>query len=237
MTNSPKALSLKIEETSIPFVKIFEIMENVLGDKQLPSVSAIVENISKKDKKNEPYQILISTILSLRTKDEVTYPASDRLFKQAGNPRDMLNLSAETIEKIIFPVGFYKTKSRNILKISKILMDRYNGGVPQEREPLLELPGVGLKTANLVLSLAYNLPYICVDIHVHRISNRLGWINTKNPNESEAILHRILPLENRARVNELMVLFGQNICRPTSPFCSRCPLSKECPRKDVTRNR
>ena len=184
-------------------------------------------------KDNDPFKVLVSTLLSLRTKDGTTKKASLNLFKQADTPKKLSLLSEEEIEKLIYPVGFYKTKAKNLKKISKILIDKYSSRVPDKLEELLALPNVGRKTANLVLSKGYNKAAICVDIHVHRISNRLGLVKTKNPKETEFELMRILPKKYWIEYNDLLVPFGQNICRPISPFCSKCPISGFCDRVGV----
>ncbi len=184
-----------------------------------------------------PYEVLISTLLSLRTKDEVTGEAAKRLFEKARKPEDMLLLDAGQIEKLIYPVGFYPTKAKRILEISRILLDQYNGVVPNEIDELLKFPGVGRKTANLVLVEGYQIPAICVDTHVHRISNRIGYVNTKTPDKTEFALRKKLPKKHWIRYNELLVAFGQVICRPISPFCSRCPVSSICPAINVDKHR
>lgn len=187
--------------------------------------------------KNAPFKILISTVLSLRTKDTTTYPASLRLFKLADSPEQTLKLSVSEIEKAIYPVGFYRTKARNILKICQILLDQYEGKVPDDLEELLKLPGVGRKTANLVVTVGYNKPGICVDTHVHRISNRWGLVKTRTPDETEAALRKILPKKYWMTYNDLLVCFGQNLCVPVSPHCSRCKFKDFCPKKDVSSSR
>ncbi len=184
-----------------------------------------------------PFQILIATLLSLRTKDEVTLKASKALFAKAATPQAMLTLSEEEIAQTIFPVGFYKTKAGHIREISQILLDSYQGKVPSEKEALLALPGVGPKTANLVLGLAFGVQAICVDTHVHRIANRWGWVQTHEPEETEKALEALLPQELWIEVNELLVQFGQNICGPASPHCQLCPLSDLCPRIGVLHHR
>lgn len=184
-----------------------------------------------------PYEVLISTLLSLRTKDEVTGEASKRLFEKARTPEEMLTLDTKQLEKLIYPVGFYPTKAKRILEISQILLDHYNGVVPDEIDELLKFPGVGRKTANLVLVEGYQIPAICVDTHVHRISNRIGYVKTKNPDKTEFALRKKLPKKHWIRYNELLVAFGQVICRPISPFCSKCPVSSVCPAKGVDRHR
>lgn len=184
-----------------------------------------------------PFEVLVSTLLSLRTKDEVTSLAAERLFAVARTPQAMLALTPETIERLIYPVGFYPTKAKRLLEISRILLDRYDGGVPDNLEELTALPGVGRKTANLVLVEGFKIPAICVDTHVHRISNRIGYVKTKSPDQTEMALRKRLPKRHWVRYNELLVAFGQVLCRPVSPFCSRCPVAEMCPRIGVDRHR
>ena len=184
-----------------------------------------------------PYKILITTMLSLRTQDTTTGPASERLFALADTPVAMLTLSAEAIEQAIYPVGFYKVKALNVLKVSRILLETYDGRVPATIEELIELPGVGRKVANLVLTMGYGLPGICVDTHVHRISNRWGYVQTKTPEQTEFALRAKLPPAYWIEINGHLVMLGQNICHPTSPRCSQCPLSVWCERVGVVRSR
>ncbi len=184
-----------------------------------------------------PYKILIATMLSLRTQDKTTGPASERLFALADAPAAMLTLSAETIERAIYPVGFYKIKAQNVLIASRILLEKHDGRVPNTIEELIELPGVGRKVANLVLTMGYGLPGICVDTHVHRITNRWGYVQTKTPEQTEFALRAKLPPQYWIEINGNLVMFGQNICHPTSPRCSQCPLSAWCDRVGVTRSR
>lgn len=184
-----------------------------------------------------PFQILISTILSSRTKDEVTAAASERLFKRASTPESMVRLSEDEIRKVIYPVGFYRTKARHILRTCRELRDRFQSRVPDTLDELLTLPGVGRKTANLVLSLGFHGDGLCVDTHVHRISNRLGYVKTATPEETERELRRKLPRRYWSIYNTVMVAHGQNVCRPISPLCSRCPVSKYCDRVGVVRKR
>lgn len=181
-----------------------------------------------------PFRVLISCILSLRTQDSTTAKASHRLFAAADTPQAMLQLSAETIEKLIYPVGFYKTKAKTLLDICRTLVSRYDAKVPDDIDELLKLRGVGRKTANLVVTLGYNKPGICVDTHVHRISNRWGYIRTKTPEKSEIALRRKLPKEYWIEYNDLLVSFGQHLCRPISPLCSACPIGQYCRRIGVT---
>lgn len=180
-----------------------------------------------------PFKVLISTVLSLRTKDEVTGPATDRLFDVAKIPEEMIQLSSESIEKLIYPVGFYKTKAKQILKISDILINKYQSQVPADLDLLLELPGVGRKTSNLVMAVAFGKPAICVDVHVHRISNRLGICNTKNPEETEFYIRENVSQKIWTEFNRPLVALGQVICRPISPKCFICPIEFMCDKKNV----
>jgi len=184
-----------------------------------------------------PFRVLISCILSLRTQDATTAKASHRLFAVADSPQAMLKLSAKKIEKLIYPVGFYKTKAKNILEICRILIKSYDGKVPDEIDELLKFKGVGRKTANLVVTLGYNKPGICVDTHVHRISNRWGYIQTTTPEKTEFALRAKLPKQYWIEYNDLLVRFGQHTCRPISPVCSDCPVRKYCDRVGVVLSR
>ena len=184
-----------------------------------------------------PFEVLVSTLLSLRTKDEVTGEAAKRLLDVARTPQAMVALDAKKIETLIYPVGFYPTKAQRLLSISRILLDRYGGRVPETLEELTALPGVGRKTANLVLVEGFKIPAICVDTHVHRISNRIGYVRTAHPDKTELALRKKLPKRHWVRYNELLVAFGQVLCRPVSPFCSRCPVADMCPRIGVDRHR
>ena len=176
----------------------------------------------------DPYKVLISTLLSLRTKDEVTAKASYRLFELAHTPDQMSKLEAEEIEKLIYPVGFYKSKAKTIIDTSRLLIEKFNSKVPDSLEELLSIKGVGRKTANLVLALGYGMDTICVDTHVHRISNRWGIVDTKKPEETEFALMEKIPKKYWSEINDLMVAFGQTICRPIGPKCSEC-FVKQCP--------
>jgi endonuclease-3 len=187
--------------------------------------------------RHDPYETLISCLLSLRTKDETTAAAAARLFALARSPRAMLKLPRRTIARAIYPVGFYRTKARTIRELSHALVERHGGAVPDTLEGLLGLNGVGRKTANLVLTLAFRKYGICVDTHVHRISNRWGYVRTRNPDETEMRLRERLPRRHRRTYNDLLVAFGQNLCHPTSPWCSRCPLERLCARVGVIRSR
>lgn len=177
---------------------------------------------------DSPFLVLISCILSLRTKDETTYPATMRMLKLGKTPEDFLKVSQEDLEKAIYPVGFYKNKAGQILEIAKTLVGKYNSKVPDTIEELTKLKGVGRKTANLTLAKGYKIPAICVDVHVHRICNRLGYVKTKTPDETEMVLRKILPQEFWLDFNPLLVTHGQNICRPIGPKCDICPIKELC---------
>lgn len=197
----------------------------------------IVPIVTRVSMTKNPFMVLISCLLSLRTKDKVTAEASNRLFKLADNPEKMLGLSIKNIEKTIYPVGFYKTKSKRIKEICKSLLDDYEGGVPDEIDELLKLKGVGRKTANLVVTLGYGKLGICVDTHVHRISNRLGLVKTKTPEQTEFTLRKKLPQKHWLIYNDLLVTYGQNLCVPISPWCSKCKIFKYCKRVGVKKFR
>lgn len=184
-----------------------------------------------------PFSILASTLLSLRTRDEVTAAASERLFEYATSPEEILALGEEKISKIIYPVGFYPTKAKRLIEISEILIEKYNGSVPDSLDELLTLPGVGRKTANLVLTEGFKINAICVDTHVHRISNRIGYVKTTTPDKTEMALRKKLPEKYWIIYNEILVAFGQVLCRPISPHCSKCPVSFLCIQKGVDKKR
>lgn len=184
-----------------------------------------------------PFRVLISCILSLRTQDSTTAQASHRLFALADSPDAMIKLTARKIEKAIYPVGFYRTKAKIIRQICAVLLRDYGGKVPDDIDELLKFKGVGRKTANLVVTLGYRKPGICVDTHVHRISNRWGYVRTKNPQETEFALREKLPKPYWIEYNDLLVSFGQHLCRPISPICSGCPVKRYCDRNGVTASR
>ncbi|MEX0998885.1 MAG: endonuclease III [Thermodesulfobacteriota bacterium] len=211
--------------------KIVKILAKETPKWDVPIVTLVAE--SSKD----PFKVLISTVLSLRTKDETTAVASRRLFELADNPSEMLKLSEKQIIDAIYPVGFYKTKAKNIRSICSDLITKYDSIVPDDIDELLKFNGVGRKTANLVVTLGYDKPGICVDTHVHRISNRFGYIKTKAPDETETALRKKLPKEYWIDYNNLLVSFGQHLCRPISPKCSICPVIKFCDRVGVTKSR
>ena len=183
------------------------------------------------------FKVLLSTIISLRTKDEVTIEASKRLYQLLKEPKDVYTVTIEDIERAIYPCGFYKRKSIQIMEICSRLVKDFNSKVPDDIDTLLDFPGIGRKTANLVVAEGHNLPALCVDVHVHRISNRFGYIITKNPDETEFLLRAHLDQSYWKKINYLMVAFGQAICRPMSPHCSKCPLVTMCKRVGVTKSR
>jgi endonuclease-3 len=180
---------------------------------------------------------LVSTVLSLRTKDEVTRTSSRALLERAPDPASLLGLPEEEVIRLVYPAGFYRTKAQNLRKIARILLDRYGGRVPADMEELLALPGVGRKTANLVLTEAFDMDGICVDVHVHRICNRAGWVNTLHPDQTEESLRAGLPKKYWKGINALLVRYGQQVCRPVSPFCSRCVIRPWCGRRNLTTTR
>lgn len=186
-------------------------------------------------KKEGPFLVLISCILSLRTNDRTTYPATLRMLKLGTTPKEISGVNLEDLEKAIYPVGFYKNKAEQIIELSKILVEKYDSIVPDEIDELIKFKGVGRKTANLVLSRGFNKPAICVDVHVHRIFNRLGYIKTKNPEETEFALRKKLPIKFWIDINTLLVTHGQNICKPIKPMCNICPIEKYC-KKILIRN-
>ena len=211
-------------------LKTIRLIKKQIKSFKIPSVTVV-------SKQKDPYQVLISCILSLRTKDKTTSEASRRLFKVADNPYSMVKLAQRRLEKLIYPVGFYRNKSGTILGISAKIIEDCSGRVPDSLEGLLALKGVGRKTANLVLGLGFNIPAICVDTHAHRISNQLGWVKTKKPEETEEALKKIIPQRIWIDLNTLLVTFGQNICLPISPFCTRCDVNNLCKRAGVSKFR
>ncbi|NQE04446.1 G/T mismatches repair enzyme [ANME-1 cluster archaeon GoMg1] len=209
--------------------KIMQILKERYQDK----TSALMDVSTRKD----PFLILISCLLSLRTRDEVTAKASERLFARAKTPEEMITLKKEEIEAAIYPAGFYKRKAEQILEICRVLIKRYDSRVPGEIDELLKLRGVGRKTANIVITMGYNKPGVAVDTHVHRISNRLGLVETKSPYQTEFALRKTLPKRYWIVFNNLLVMHGKAICTPISPKCSICPITEYCKRIGVTRCR
>jgi endonuclease-3 len=219
----------ELEDKKIHAVmKILEEEVNLLG---LPIVTEMSRGT------HNPYRILISTLLSLRTKDETTRKAAKRLLAKAPTAEKLLRLREETIRELIYPVGFYKTKAVVLKDVCRAIVNQHGGKVPDDLDTLLKLKGVGRKTANLVITLGYGKPGICVDTHVHRISNRLGYVRTKNPEETEFALREKLPPRYWIPINDYLVAYGQNVCKPVSPFCSRCRLASYCDRVGVGQHR
>jgi len=214
-----------------PFDEMIKTLKTFLKD-DIPVVTRI-----SKSEEGSPFLVLISTLLSLRTKDETTDKAMDRLIKKVQTPEDILDLPTEELEKIIYPVGFYRNKAKILKNVSRIILERYGGKVPDSLDELLTINGVGRKTANLVVTEAYGKPGICVDTHVHRISNRLGIVSTKNPHNTEEELRKVLPQKYWIIYNTLLVAFGRRTCQPVSPRCSHCPISHICKQIGVIRHR
>ncbi len=212
--------------------KVLGILRREIRNWKVPAVGAIAgEAIDR------PFETLISTILSLRTKDKVTMEASRRLLSIAPHPAGIVGLTARRIEKLIYPAGFYRTKARNLRETCRLLIEKHEGKVPRSLEELLRLPGVGRKTANLVLTLGFGDYGICVDTHVHRISNLWGYVETSEPDETEFALREKLPRRHWKTYNDLLVTFGQNLCVPVSPWCSRCPVERYCEKRGLVRHR
>jgi endonuclease-3 len=222
-------LSLTMRNDDLP--KVIRVLKKEFARFKTPYVTRVSTET------RDPYRVLVSCILSLRTKDETTAGASARLFRLARTPAAMTALRIKDIEKAVYPAGFYRTKARTIWDISKRLVTEYASKVPDTIEGLLELKGVGRKTANLVVTHGYGKPGICVDTHVHRITNRWGYVRTRSPDLTERALREKLPKRYWIPINDLLVTFGQNVCRPVSPLCSECALYKYCKRVGVGRRR
>jgi endonuclease-3 len=215
---------------SLPIPQVMRVLARAIENHDLPAVEKIAE--SRRDK---AFQVLIGTLLSARTQDATTDAASARLFAVAPTPGQVARLTAARIEKLIYPVSFYRTKAAHVKETARILLQRFGGRVPGTMEELLTLPGVGRKTANLVLILAFaSRDNICVDTHVHRISNRLGWVQTRTPEQTEQALYRVAARRWWPDINLYLVVWGQNVCRPVRPRCGACAISAYCPRIGVT---
>jgi len=210
------------------------ILQRQVKKLDLPWLEAMVLH---QDQTRDPFKILISCILSLRTQDRTTGEASERLFSIAPDAKTLANLPVQKIAATIYPVGFYRVKAERIREIARVLIRDYNAKVPDEIDELLKLKGVGRKTANLVVTLGYQKPGICVDTHVHRITNRWGYVSAKTPERTEFALRKILPEKYWTEINGLLVAFGQGICKPVSPFCRQCMIQKYCDRVGVSRHR
>lgn len=193
--------------------------------------------LAQVERTRDPFRLLVACVISLRTKDQVTAQAAARLLTVAPDAPSLARLPAERIAELIYPAGFYRTKGRQLQQIARILVEQWGSRVPKTREELMSLPGVGRKTANLVLGLGFGIPAICVDTHVHRIANRLGLVHTKNPEATEAALREVLPKAWWIPINDVLVTFGQKVCTPVSPRCSRCPVAARCPKLGVNHHR
>lgn len=207
--------------------KIYQILKKQVASYNVPVVDLIQVQTES------PFRVLVGALLSARTNDRTTSAVCTKLFRKVKKISDFDKLSIKQIEKLIYPVGFYKNKAKYIKKLSKVLREDFNNQIPNTIEELVELPGVGRKTANLVVAVAFKKPAICVDVHVHRIMNRLGYLKTKNPLQTEMALREKLPKKYWRITNKIFVAFGQNLCRPVSPFCSKCPISAYCNRTGV----
>jgi len=212
--------------------KILSILRKEIKKWKVPAVGIVAEQAI-----DRPFETLVSTILSLRTKDAVTEAASRKLLGRAPTPDILASLAIRDIERLIFPVGFYRTKAKHLRETCRIILNEYGGRVPRSMEELLKLPGVGRKTANLVITIGFDDYGICVDTHVHRISNIWGYVCTKTPEETEFALRQKLPRRHWKTYNDILVTFGQNLCVPVSPWCSRCPVARYCPRIGLKRSR
>lgn len=210
--------------------KIYKILNKEIKKYEAPVIELV------KAQEDDPFKILIATILSARTRDEITAKVCYKLFKKVKNNNDLIKINEEELLKLIYPVGFYKTKARNLKQLAVVLKSKLKSNVPQTIEELLMLPGVGRKTANLVVSVAFNKPAICVDTHVHRILNRIGYIKTKDPLETEIILRNKLPKKLWNQTNRIFVPYGQMLCKPINPFCSKCKIYNFCQRINVKKS-
>ena len=213
------------------FERIIGILEQSYREGPTPSVTLISDTLK------DPYHVLTSTIISLRTKDQVTLEASRRLFAEADDIYALQRMDESRIAELIYPAGFYKTKAANLKKIADIIIAEYGGQVPDSIEEMLKLPGVGRKTANLVMILGFDKPGMCVDTHVHTIANRLGWVTTSTPDKTEFALRDLIPQKYWKVLNDYLVSFGQRTCVPVSPFCSKCGLNDICGKVGVNRSR
>jgi len=214
--------------------RVRELVQRLEDFRRSCRVTTLVE---EQETSRSPFRLLVACVISLRTKDEVTAEASRRLFEIGPTPDRLAKLEEDRIARAIYPAGFYNTKAAQLKEIGRIIRDDFGDEVPASEADLLAMPGVGRKTANLVLGLGFGIPAICVDTHVHRISNRLGMVSTKTPEQTERALMEVLPRDLWVPINDLLVTFGQNRCHPTSPRCTSCPLADLCPRVGVTRSR
>lgn len=213
-------------------IKVLSLLKEATKDMPPPMSTLIAQKYGR-----DPFLIFISCLLSLRARDPVTYKVSQELFARVRTPQELIELDRSELEELFYPLGFYRKKAQTVLDACHILLERFGGKVPSTQEELLSIKGVGRKTANLVLGEAFGIPAICVDTHVHRLSNRLGWVHTKDPTSTEYALQALVPRDYWISLNHLLVMWGQNICVPLSPFCSRCVVSPYCPRNGVKKSR
>ncbi len=232
MVSNRNVIKVRDDMDTATLNTVLRILRGKIREWKVPAVGLVAEKAA-----NRPFETLVSTILSLRTKDAVTEAASCRLLARAPNPEILAALPIRDIEALIFPVGFYHTKAKNLVETCRMLLSRFDGIVPRSIEELLTLPGVGRKTANLVVTIGYGDYGICVDTHVHRISNLWGFVSTRTPEETEFALRAKLPRRHWKTYNDILVTFGQNLCVPVSPWCSKCPVFRYCPRKGLKRSR
>lgn len=213
--------------------KILEILEKATRDMTPPMIESLVKDFGR-----DPFIVLISCLLSLRARDIATYPVCRKLFQRVRNPQELLAVPLQELEGLFYSLGFYRKKARQMHEISKELIDRFDGKVPSTEQELLSIKGVGRKTAALVLSEGFGIPALCVDTHVHRLSNRIGFVSTKTPRQTEEALKQYVPKEWWSKINRLFVVWGQNICTPVAPFCkTKCAIKELCPKIGVTRMR
>lgn len=222
-------MKLSVEQKRQKAVAVVMMLRKATVKREKPAVSHVISRYGR-----DPFLILISCLLSLRARDTASLPVSLKLFERAQTPQEMLQIPRSELEKLFYSIGYYRQKAKTIHEVCQELIDRFHGNVPHTQEELLSIKGVGIKTANLVLGQGFGIPAICVDIHVHRISNRLGLVETKTAEQTEKALQEILPKEYWIEFNYLLVIWGQNICVPISPFCSRCVLTDICPKIGVT---
>ena len=209
---------------------VMEILIKEFSKKRKPTVRKISQ-------KRDPFKVLISCLLSLRTRDENTALAASRLFHYVKKPEDLVKMPLKKIENLIYPSGFYKKKARTLREVALTLIKKFKGKVPNTKKELLSIKGIGQKTANIVLSFAYKKAVLPIDTHCHRIPNRLGWVKTAKPEQTEKELEKILPKKYWREFNTVMILFGRTICLPLSPLCSKCPIRKYCKRIGVKKSR
>lgn len=213
-------------------IKVLSLLKEATKDMPPPMSTMIAQKYGR-----DPFLIFISCLLSLRARDPVTYQVSQKLFARVRTPQELVLLDRSELEKLFYPLGFYRKKAQTVTDACHILLERFQGKVPATEEELLSIKGVGRKTANLVLGEAFGIPAICVDTHVHRLANRLGWVETKDPTATEYALRALVPRDYWISLNHLLVMWGQNICVPISPFCSRCIVRPYCPQKGVKKKR